>query len=934
MPLLRRSSDQATHQSDKLPSLPSQSLLKLKDPKLPRETIATQSERYIRNEDDCNRWPKEDEQSKRSDEGKTKAIVPSEQKVALKDAAKEHADAKLSPCDDHENGSKQSGKVPSGNLPGKDTSIFPKDTSLREDTKAKGNYTNAVGGEGTLIETLAKDIGIDLLEAKQNEQQQYVADTRNSHNTLSGCGLQVFDAEMKDIKDVKHNADSRKRGVKKDLVSKSCPPMLRATSPKMNVKQSESKERNQRALQRVTLSKTRDSSQTGKSRNRLMGKDESVVPETPFLQNGYGPDSEVSRLTQQMQDMKGVGQVDCQIVDLIAKIEQENAEQKRERLARVTDATQKWCSCLPSSHQERIISLGEKFLRRMDSTLCYLIVVYRMLAKASWTRSMVAVDIKQAALYAISRGWYVKASDFRDYPFTRGEFAVSAATYLDKIPPDAPEDPFRALYIVISHLPFSCAKLFSKGQVSCPYCLESCEVSFPSFTSRVSWTMENWTDLATCLNSAEPNPWMHSFGWHATECNRSDHIPNVIAFESWTLLELHLHQPGDFPTLIDSQKLTSDPSLSIMNGQILGFVCANTRDFDDPNKHYWFVEVAGGALRHVFDSLKGLQPLTQDIAKKLFVTGVLMFFGPKKTSVLRSAELDAAAGVIPRVVRTSKPIQAQGRLRANKVRNFLCRQHGVKKKRFKRGKLGKRLSPAKMQKSERLRDGRVSAVTSLAKIPGSTFKNSNCKKSILSRQRKLTLRKSEKGASSIGQIDKLFQLQLRENSDIQKNDLGQPENIEDISDEDFMEECPDPRLRLAGSVGLDKGICQPDNNDNDNLLDKEGLCGTVGNVTPRDRIGDDPIEDFSDEKQPGSWKPTDHENLMTSPAKHKRNTDRTARKLTSGQVDDAPTQARAEQHAPTEHEQGTTDLILEGLMSGNSKKQKSLLDECRCCSPC
>ena len=232
-----------------------------------------------------------------------------------------------------------------------------------------------------------------------------------------------------------------------------------------------------------------------------------------------------------------------------------------------------------------------------------------------------------------------------------------------------------------------------------------------------------------------------------------------------------------------------------------------------------------------------------------------------------------------------------------------------------------------MQKSERLRDGRVGAVTSLAKIPGNTFKNSNCNKSILSQQRKLTLRKSEKGASSIGLIDKLFQLQLRENSDIEKNDLGQPENIEDINDEDFMEECPDPRLRLAGSVGLDKGICQPDNNDNDTLLDKEGLCGTVGNVTPRDRIGDDPIEDFSDEKQPGSWKPTDHENLMTSPAKHKRNTDRTARNLTSEQVDDAPTQARAEQHAPNEHEQGTTDLILEGLMSGNNKKQKSLLDE-------
>ena len=50
---------------------------------------------------------------------------------------------------------------------------------------------------------------------------------------------------------------------------------------------------------------------------------------------------EISQLTQQMQDLKGVEQVDDHIIDLIAKIEQENAEQKRERLARITDATQK-----------------------------------------------------------------------------------------------------------------------------------------------------------------------------------------------------------------------------------------------------------------------------------------------------------------------------------------------------------------------------------------------------------------------------------------------------------------------------------------------------------------------------------------------------------------------------------------------------------------
>ena len=47
------------------------------------------------------------------------------------------------------------------------------------------------------------------------------------------------------------------------------------------------------------------------------------------------------------------------IVDLIAKLEQEEAEQKKERRARITDTTCKWCSCLSKPHQEKIFSLGE-----------------------------------------------------------------------------------------------------------------------------------------------------------------------------------------------------------------------------------------------------------------------------------------------------------------------------------------------------------------------------------------------------------------------------------------------------------------------------------------------------------------------------------------------------------------------------------------------
>ncbi len=331
---------------------------------------------------------------------------------------------------------------------------------------------------------------------------------------------------------------------------------MRAGSPRLQIVKNGSHDKSQKTIQRASLSKIRESSQTGKSRNRIAAGDEGANPETSFAKTKHASYPSGLRSVQHLQKPKSSDEVGGHITDLIAKLDQEEAEQKQERRIRITDATHKWCSCLPKPHQDKVISLGEKFLRRMDSTMCFLIVAYRMLAKASWSRSMVAEDIKQAALYAISKGWHVKSGDFHDYPFTREEFAVSAATYLDKIPADVPEDPFRALSIAISHLPHSCAKLFSKGKVACPYCRASCDVSIPSFTSNVSWTMDNWKDIATCLASSDPNPWMQSYGWHAANCDRSDHESNVTAFDSWTLLELHLHRPDDFPTLLPITGLT------------------------------------------------------------------------------------------------------------------------------------------------------------------------------------------------------------------------------------------------------------------------------------------------------------------------------------------------------------------------------------------
>ena len=52
-----------------------------------------------------------------------------------------------------------------------------------------------------------------------------------------------------------------------------------------------------------------------------------------------------------------------------------------------------------------------EFLKSVNGTLCYLMVALRMLSKVPWTSKMVCVHIRQAAIYAISKGWYLKTCE-------------------------------------------------------------------------------------------------------------------------------------------------------------------------------------------------------------------------------------------------------------------------------------------------------------------------------------------------------------------------------------------------------------------------------------------------------------------------------------------------------------------------------------------
>ena len=897
----------------------------LKEGKLSQKTDTSQPVHGNADKSNQIKRYEENKQSDQPDTGDTCGAYTLAEEKAIQDHGDSGPEKKLGSQKAQKNGDEHSKEesLETKNGVDRNNKATPMRNPSQHDPKLQGMYL-VREDKSSLLDTDLQACNDDAPPDSEFAVNQQCIAIPSKMSSLSVHCAHVEDSEMKDAR---HQSESRKRGVKKDLVSKSCPPSLRTASPKISLDQKGPSERNPKPTQRVAISKLRDSSQAGRSRNKDAGLEDAATSEV--IQKPIVPADNLvkSQHMQPVQNQPSTDQVDSHIVDLIAKIEQESVEQKQERLARVTDATQKWCSCLPKAHQERIISLGERFLRRMDSTLCFLVVVYRMLAKANWTRSMVAVDIKQAALYAISKGWYVKAGDFRDYPFTREEFAVSAATYLDKIPADAPEDPFRALSIVISHLPVSCARLFSKGQVSCPYCLACCEVSFPSFTSRISWTMSGWTDFATCLDSAEPNPWMHSYGWHTTECNRSDHIPTITTFESWTLIELHLHQPTDFPTLIESQKVTSDPSLVAKNGQVLGFVCTNTRNFNDPNMHYWFIEIENGALRYAFDSLKGLQRLTQDIAKKLIVTGVLLFFGPRKSPVLKSSELDSAAGVIPRVVRMSKPIRVQGRLRANKVRNFLCRQHGVKKRRYKPAKSVRASPPSRGGKSGKIKTHGVGAVTRPALGVTTSARGNGGKKTNPGYRRRQRSTVKSKNVSPAGQIDKLFQLQRKEGLDDPDKGSEQCNVVEDISDEEFEVE----KAQQLGRNDIAKNGAV-----NHSLLRNSSSHAAQGKNAPptaicadsqKMHLSEDPIEDFSGERTLSSPRQMPGQDLLASPVKNKRNTARTARNHPSPHNIGVSNQTEVKRDALVGQELGTADLILEGLMTENSKKHKSLHKE-------
>ena len=241
----------------------------------------------------------------------------------------------------------------------------------------------------------------------------------------------------------------------------------------------------------------------------------------------------------------------------------------------INDAVHKWCATYPAAHQIRVAHVAFKFrCRIISSTICFLVAACRLLAKAPWTTNMIAVDIKQAAFYANSKGWSLKDPTAGDFPFSVAELAVAAATYLEQIPPGVPEDPFYALFVMLGFLPPVCGKLFSTVTLTCSHCLATCTAPCPFFNTHVTWTMTDWVDFATALAEATMHPWVQSQGWHAESCNMSQHLIDLKTMTSWVLLQLQPEHHDKYPFVCDSMNLAKDQSLLRINATITGLLCS------------------------------------------------------------------------------------------------------------------------------------------------------------------------------------------------------------------------------------------------------------------------------------------------------------------------------------------------------------------------
>ena len=365
---------------------------------------------------------------------------------------------------------------------------------------------------------------------------------------------------------------------------------------------------------------------------------------------------------------------DTLMIDVESIIVADEIRKQAIAVEQVRDASGKWLTDYPVRKRNEIEQLAVRFLLTMNSTLCFFTVAMRMLSKAPWTESMASVDVRQFALVAISRGWYVKQLASTKHSFTRAELALAAGVYEGLITPTLPDDTTVALRTIIDHLPEACNSMFSKAEVTCPFCHARSNSVVTTFSSCISWKDQTWTNLKQALAQAQPFVGHLPRNWHAEGCNRDDQDPKITKLGKWLYLELRPYpilKNDFFPFLSESSALILDDSLVTEGLHVDCLVCSNLCAGE--SRHYWLVEINEGKVQQIYDSLQGVQPLTQEIYRMLQVTGILLKSTSSSKPVLKCPQLEQKAGIIEAVSRRAPTIKVASRSRTCKTRHELVK---------------------------------------------------------------------------------------------------------------------------------------------------------------------------------------------------------------------------------------------------------------------
>ena len=381
----------------------------------------------------------------------------------------------------------------------------------------------------------------------------------------------------------------------------------------------------------------------------------------------------------------------------IINVEDEEQQRKIRDLAKATakvqDASTKWLANLDVDTRNKVESTAVQILLSMHTTFCYYVVAMRLLTKAPWTENMVSIDVRQAALVAISKGWYLYTNASGSFPFSPAELAIAAGLYEGIIEPAAQDDVTHGLKVIIDHLPQECDTFFTKAKAHCPTCGASTTGLIHILSTSITWIEQRWTSLKEIVFNAEPLLGRAEGSWHALQCQRPETTFTIDKLGRWIYLEFrpvdrlsNTEQNSDFfPPISSARSILTDVSLQEESIEITGFVCSDVSEW--PNAHYWLAEARNGQIQGIYDSLKGSQQLTAEVWKKLRVTGLLLCKTTVTAPKMSSCLLDEAAGKIPPTMRLTRPIKVQCRQKVITLRNFL-KQSGDKS-------TGKRRAPNK-----------------------------------------------------------------------------------------------------------------------------------------------------------------------------------------------------------------------------------------------